>query len=832
MSNERWDELDAILDQALDLEPSKRAEFLRDRCSDPEQRTRLERLIQAAETEGIDDLVQAGALHKELGPAPSPDAIEGYRFIRHIGAGGMGEVWEAEQLEPVRRRLAVKLVRPGLSSPEILSRFMSERQTLARMSHPGIAQVFDAGVTASDRPFFAMEFVDGRPITDYAEDAGLSLSQRLRLFTEVCDAVHHAHQKGVIHRDIKPANVLVSVVDGRPLPKVIDFGIARAVEGSLSRGTLVTEVGQIVGTPEYMSPEQAAEDPGDVDTRADVYALGVLLFELSTGALPFERRGSGPASLAGLFKDVREEEPPRPSSCASGGKSRLLRGDLDWITLRALHKDRSRRYGSAAEFAEDIRRHLRDEPVLAGPPTAAYRIKKFARRNAGLLTAVVAVLIALVAGLIGTGSGLVRARHEAKRARTEASISAAANQFINQDLLAAVAPDAQGRDVTMSQVLDAAADRLDGRFEDQPEVEATLRGTIGDTYTRLGRFDDAAPQLERSLGAFEAALGPDDPRTLDALHTLAELRYYQGRVDEAGTLLLRLVEARQRTSGPDDAKTLSAMSDLGAVAHDRGRFDEAERYYREALERSRAALGEDSTQTQTMLHNLGALLRDRGRFDEAEVFLRQSWEASRAKLGDEHPETLSTLSMLGSTLREAQRQEEAAPIYTRVFELRRRVLGDEHPQTLLSANNLAMLNKDLGQFDAAERFQRLALEGQIAALGEDHDSTILSYGNLGAILTASGRADEAEPLLAKTVTRARRVVGATHPLTGNTLRKHGDALVALDRHADAERVLLEAHTVIAGSLGVDHPDARRIAAAIASNYLAWGRNADAEAWKR
>ncbi|UCF68795.1 MAG: serine/threonine protein kinase, partial [Acidobacteriota bacterium] len=657
--------------------------------------------------------------------------------------------------------------------------------------------------------------------------------------------------KGIIHRDLKPSNVLVTTADERAIPKVIDFGIARAIEGPLSGATLLTEAGQIIGTPEYMSPEQAGDDPADVDTRSDVYALGVLLYELLTSTLPLERSAAGPSGLAELLYRVRETEPPRPSRrvidsadraeaavdaaaarCTTpSGLARALRGDLDWIALRALAKNRAHRYGSAAEFADDIRRHLRDEPVAAGPPSAAYRVIKFARRHAGLLSAAAAILVALVAGLIGTWTGLVRARHEAERARTEAAIAEAVNRFLNEDLLASVAPGAQGRDVSMREVLDTAAERLEGRFNEQPVVAATLRRTIGATYTRLGRLDDAAPQLERSAAAFENALGADDPRTLEAIHALAELRFYQGRPEEAEALLLRVVEERRRVLGPDDAATLAALSDLGAVAHDQGRLGDAERHYRAALGVARRTLPPDDRRRLAMAHNLGALLRDRAQYEAAEAILREAWEASRDALGAEHPETLATLSLLGSVLREADRLDAAEPIYTEVFESRRRVLGDEHPSTLLSANNLAMLATDLGNYAQAERWQRFALEGQLATLGADHDATILSWGNLGAILTADGRAAEAEPLLAETVERARRVLGAGHPLTGHTLRKYGNALLAMKRWDDAEPVLLEAHEVLSASLEADHPDTRRTATSLASLYEDLGRAADEAVWR-
>jgi tetratricopeptide (TPR) repeat protein len=852
----RWDELDAILDEALDLPTSERAAFLARQGLEPSERVRLERLLSIAEAPDA-TLTGGGGLAGVLGDdlvafleqePSSSDDVPGHRLGRRIGSGGMGEVWEAEQLAPVRRRVAVKVLRPGLATERVVSRFESERQALALMSHPGIAQIFDAGLTGSGRPFFTMELVDGPPFTAFCDAQCLSIRDRLRLFVDVCDAVLHAHQKGVVHRDIKPSNVLVTRVDGRPVPKVIDFGIARLVDGPLEAATVLTEAGMVVGTPEYMSPEQAGASPADVDTRADVYALGVVLYELVAGVRPFERRDASVASLGDLFRDIRETEPERPSRRVEGTGERSfavaaardtepwalvrsLRGDLDWITMKALEKDRERRYGSVDELSADVRRHLMDEPVTVGPPGAGYRLGKFARRNSGLLTATAAVVVAVVAGLLGTVTGLVRAREEAARARTQAAIAEAVNAFLNQDLLAAVAPGSQGRDVTMREALDAAASRLEGRFQGQPEVEASVRHTIGETYMRLGRLDDASPHLERAVALRERALGADAPETLVTVHALGELRFYQGRVDEAEALLRRSFEGRERALGPNDALTLAAMSDLGAVAQDRGRLDEAERLYRGAYERASVVLAGDDPSLLSMMHNLGALLQDRGRLDEAETWLRRAYEGSRTRLGPDHPDTLSSLSLLGSVLREAERLAEAEPIYRETLAARTRVLGEKHPSTLLSANNLAMLYYDLGRLEEAEALQRATLETQRRVLGRDHDATILSLGNLGAILTRLGRAREAAPLLADAVERCRRVLGTGHSLCGHTLRKQGNCLVALGRYPEAERRLLEAHAVLAAAYADDHPSTRLAAADAARLYEAWGRPGEVAAWR-
>jgi non-specific serine/threonine protein kinase/serine/threonine-protein kinase len=852
----RWQRLDAILQEALDLAPEERDDLLHRRCPDPADRERLEQMIAAAEGEDA-TLATGGALRGALGEEVTalldegarPDNIPGYHLLRPLGSGGMGDVWEAEQREPVQRRVAVKIIRPGADTAQVVARFESERQTLALMNHPGIAQIYDAGVTDSGRPFFAMELVHGAPVTRFCDEARLTIPERLRLFGEICEAVQHAHRKGVIHRDLKPSNVLVTKIEGRPAPKVIDFGIARLVESSATEGTMLTEAGTVIGTPEYMSPEQAGAGPGDVDTRSDVYSLGVLLYELLTGSLPFERRDSTPAALADFFQDVRRTELAWPSkyvsrlgdaadAAASDRKidratlTKALRGDLDWITTRTLEKDRDRRYESAGELAADLQRHLRHEPVVASPPGAAYRFRKFVRRHRGLIATSAAVFIALLAGLAGTVTGLVRAREQAERAGTQAAIAEAVNAFLNEDLLAAVAPGSQGRDVGMREVLDTAADRLEGRFADQPEVEASLRRTMGRTYLALGALDEAASQLERAVTLGETSPGGLHPSTLEAVHVLGEVRFYQGRADEAEELLRRAFEGRTATLGPAHALTLSALSDLGAVSHHRGNLDEAERCYREAYERARTELGESDPHVLSMLHNLGALMRDLGRLEEAEAYLRSALEGSRREYGDDHPETLATQSQLGSVLREGGQVEEAEPIYVQVYEARRRVLGDDHPSTLLSANNLAMLHMDLGRLEEAEAIQRTTLATQRRTLGDDHDGTILSMANLSALLTDLGRTDESEALIEEAMERCNRTLGASHPLCAGALRKYGECLTAQGRYPEAEAAFFEVHEVLADAYENEgHPELVLLANAFVELYEAWGRAADAAEWR-
>lgn len=848
-----FDEADALFEAALDQPPPRRAALLA-RCADASVRARVERLLAAVErtqpplrTAGALDGPVAGVIADALdraGSAP-PSEVGAYRLVRRIGEGGMGEVWEGAQDHPVRRRVAVKLVRRGLDGRQVLARFESERQALALMTHPCIARVLDAGATPDGRPWFAMEYCDGAPITSWCDGARLALRARLELFVAVCEGVQHAHQKGVVHRDLKPSNVLVVDEGGRPVPKIIDFGVARATHAPITDRTLRTQLGELVGTPEYMSPEQA--DPGsiDVDTRADVWALGVILYELVAGARPFERGGGGLADLEALLRAIRERDPPPPSARAAGpgaaeaaarrgleprGLARALRGDLDWITLRALAKERGRRYGSAAELAADVRRHLAVEPVLAGPPGLAYRALKLARRRRGLLAATGAVALAIAAGLVGTGLALVRARDEAERARTQAALARAVNGFLNDDLLSAVAPGELGIHTTMREVLDAAAGRVEGKFGAAPEAEAAVRHTIGRTYARMGRLERAEPHLRRALALRRERLGPDHPEALETANELGELLLARGAAADAEAVLRDTLRRRARVLGPDHAETIASLTNVGVLLLDRGALDEAEATFTDALARARRALGTDHPYALAVLHDLGALYQRAGRLGEAEVAYREAWQRTRAASGPEHPETLTSLAALGRVIRDRGRLDEAEPIYRTVLDVRRRVLGPDHPHTLTSLNNMGFLLASRGRDADAAALYREALAGARRALGPDHDQTLLAQGNLGEVLARSGGLAEALQLLSDAVRRAR-AAGLAADSLGSILRKEGVALAAAGRRREAERALREAHGLLAGVLGEGHAGTRRAAGDLAELYDRWGRPDDAAAWR-
>jgi serine/threonine protein kinase len=645
----------------------------------------------------------------------------------------MGVVYQAEQLEPVHRQVALKVIRLGMDSKDVVARFEAERQALAVMDHPGIATVFDAGTTDRGRPYFVMEFVAGIPLTAYCDRNNLSTRRRLELFISICHAVQHAHQKGVIHRDLKPSNILVMEGEEGPLPKIIDFGIAKATQEDVVERTMATAIGQVVGTPEYMSPEQADLSGIDVDTRTDIYSLGVVLYELLTGALPFESEHLRSAGLAGLQKIIQEQEPPTPSDrlttlgerksevakrrmTEAATLGRELRGDLDWIIMKAMEKDRARRYETAYGFAMDLRRYLADEPVEARPPSTAYKVRKFVRRNRVGVIAASAVTVVLVAGMVGTGIGFLRARSEATKATT-------IYNYLSGILTSVDPRKAQGKEVTVREVLDDAADRLGEKFAAQPETEGLLRSVIGSTYSQLGLYDEAEPHLIRSTELLEKALGPEDDETLTALNRLANNYFAQDRFEVAEPIWIDLIAKARRAHGDDDPSTFTYMQNLAAGYLARDDYDRAEPLLVEAAEGLRRVVGPEDKRTTLALNNLGELYKQNHRFDEAEPLVKEVLEIRRHVLGDTHPQTLIGVFNLSDFYREQGKDAEAEPYCAEALDGFRHVMGEEHPYTILAMTAMADLLMRLGKTDEAEPLAVESYELSRAKLGEDHWNT-------------------------------------------------------------------------------------------------------------
>lgn len=612
----------------------------RDRETGPKQSKSSPPNETSAETVG------GGAVHFGF-----PRKIGQYTIKRVIAGGGMGTVLEGMQEHP-RRPVAIKVMKAGFTSPTALRRFEYESQILARMSHPGIAQVYESG-THTDHgrevPYFAMEYLpNARPITEFADDRKLGTRKRLELFVKVCEAVHYGHQKGIIHRDLKPGNILV---DSHGQPRVIDFGVARATDSDMAVATQQTEVGQLLGTIQYMSPEQCQADPHDIDIRSDVYALGVVLYRLLCGKLPYK---IGSAGFPEAARVIREYPPTRPSD-----SSLTLRGDPETILLRALEKDRDRRYQSALALAEDIRRYLVGEAIVARPPSFAYQLRVFARRNKTLLGAVATVFVVLIGSVILSTSLFLQARDNRIRAEQEAKKSeAAVNYLVN--MVTSANPIAVGPEVQVSELLRNYADNINEAFSGQPEVEASLRSTIGLTYRHLNLFEKggrseeyiqaAMDQLEKALEIRRDTLGEDHPDTLESIENLAMFLTEQGRLFEAEPLKRQVLEVRRRINGPDHPDTLATMYGLADLLDDGGKSAEAEAVSLETLKLRRTALGVEDPFTLQSLDQYASLILKRGSLEEAEALKRQVYDTDRHLFGDGAFRTWKARSQLGVAL--------------------------------------------------------------------------------------------------------------------------------------------------------------------------------------
>jgi serine/threonine protein kinase len=683
-----------------------------------------------------------------------------YRLLQLLGEGGMGEVWLAEQKKPMQRTVALKLIKAGMDTRAVVARFESERQALALMDDPNIARVFDAGSTAEGRPYFVMEYVPGLPITEYCDKRRLTIRDRLELFMQVCDGVQHAHQKAIIHRDLKPSNVLVVEQADKSVPKIIDFGLAKATGQRLTDKTIFTELGVMLGTPEYLSPEQADQREQNIDTRTDVYSLGVILYQLLVGVLPFELTALRAEGLEAILRVIREQEPPKPSArirsmgpasaeLAAKRKeeprwfARRLQGEVDWITMKALEKDRTRRYGSPAELRADIERHLHNEPILAHRPSAGYRASKFVKRHRFAVAAAAFAATLSIGFAAAMGVQARRIAKERDRANRQAEAAQRVADFMKGMFKVSDPSEARGNSITAREILDKASKEIDTGLAKDPETQAQLMGLMGEVYESLGLYPRAQSLLERAVGIQRRVHGSRNPETLKAADDLAWILLREGQYAEAERLQRETLDIRRQVLGPENPETLKSMGHLASTLEQEGRYPEAEKIQLELLEIQRRVLGPEHLDTLKTISNLALTLGMAGRDAEAERIEREQLDIQRRVLGPEHPSTLMTTFNLAETLRTEGRYAEAEKSFRNLLDVQRRVLGPEHPQTLGTINGLAATLGGEGRYAEAERIERELLDIQRRVLGPEHPDTANSLYNLGCLAALQGRRDEA-----------------------------------------------------------------------------------------
>ncbi len=805
-----------------------------------------------------------------------------YKLLQQIGEGGMGVVFMAEQQRPVQRMVALKIIKPGMDTRQVIARFEAERQALALMDHPNIAKVLDAGATETGRPYFVMELVKGVPITDYCDEHHLTPRERLDLFVPVCQAVQHAHQKGIIHRDLKPSNVMIALFDGRPVPKVIDFGVAKATGRKLTERTMFTEYGAVVGTVEYMSPEQAELNQLDIDTRSDIYSLGVLLYELLTSMTPFDKGRLRSAAFMEMLRIIREEDPPKPSTRLSTTKelatiaadrgleprklSGAMRGDLDWIVMKCLEKDRNRRYETANGLALDVQRFLDDEPVLAVPPSPAYRLRKYMRKNRAMLTTTAAIVAILIGGIAVSTWQAIRATHaesvalaaqgdaesrraEMERQKTRAEenernaeqerqIAEAVRNFLDDDLLSQADPDARADSLisagsisedskpnpTIRELLDRAASELDAdhiekHFPNQPLVQAEILQTVGVSYLQLGEYSKAIEILKRSMELFQRHRGIDHPRTLVSMGNLASAYMRAETPDLALPLVEQTLRLWKGKTHPSDSDMLEVMNELAAIYRYSGLRAKAVKLEDETYQLAKTTLGAKDKRTLIFMTNLASDYSQVDKLDLATPLMEEALRLETVQLGPDHVDTLFCMNSLAVLYDRAGKLE---PAFSLTEELVRRStakFGAEHPNTLLFKSNLGELYRELGKLDQSLSIQEETLRVMKRKLGPDHTYTLSAMGKLAHVYCDSRKTELGLPLQEETLRLRQLKQGHTHPDTLVTMTQLALMYAQaqnLDRAAPLyeEAVMLEKK-----SLGTTHAETLKSIVNLANVYM-------------
>ncbi len=864
MTPERLAEVERICHEALFLPVQERAAFVGGATGDEAVRRDVLALLEAEQAG--EELFEGAGCH-DVGTA-GPYAVVGL-----LGEGGMGVVYRARQTQPVERDVALKVLHPGMASGSWQARFQVEQQALARMDHPNIARVLDFGETSRGLPYMAMELVEGVPITRYCEERILSVRQRLELMVPVCQAIHHAHQKGVIHRDIKPSNVLVAVYDGVPAPKVIDFGIAKAIEPDLSGREGQTSPGMMIGTFDYMSPEQAGWNAKGVDVRADVYSLGALFYELMAGVPPIEGLSQGESNLVTVMERIQYEVPRVPSERVRNG---LLPRECDWIAMKALEKDRERRYESAAAMARDLERWIAGQPVDAGPPSTIYRVSKFAMRYRAWVAAGIAFVAVLLGGTVTSSLQAIRADEAEKRAIVErdrargaeqvarqerdravaaegemrrsraltvaekaradkqAATAKAVASFLQDDLLAQAGPTAQATpgaapnpNITVRALLDRAGDRLKTKFQKQPEVRATLEQTIANAYSDLGQFAKVREHALEAVALRTKHLGATDPLTLAPMDLLANAYRAEGKLSEAERILKDLMIRRRKLFGESDPTTLKSMHNLAMVYNSQGKAKDAVALYEQVLPLRRKVLGADHSDTLRTANNLAYAYNFVGKPDAAISLHQDTLERLRRTKGNEYPDTLVSMSNLATAYEQVGRFADARAILDPTLAKQRKLLGDTHPSVMSTVMNLTRVMVSQSDAKAAVELTRGVVDKAVAAGQERHPVVLTLTNNLGMAYNAAGQLEEAERVLRRTATVSREVLGPDHPDTIRLELTLATTFRKAKKFAEGEALLQRVIAERSKTLGPEHGATLQVMARLVELYLDAGRFAEA-----
>jgi len=766
-----------------------------------------------------------------------------YRLLEKIGEGGMGEVWVAEQQKPIHRRVALKLIKMGMDTKQVIARFESERQALAMMDHPAIAKVFEAGATDEGRPYFVMEYVQGIPITAHCDQNRLTTQERLELFKQICEGVQHAHQKAIIHRDLKPSNILIAIQDGKAVPKIIDFGVAKATAQSLTERTMYTELGVLIGTPEYMSPEQAEMSGQNIDTRTDVYSLGAILYELLVGALPFDPQELRRAGFDEIRRKIREEDPPKPSTKLStmGDAStmqaqkrqtepsaliRQVRGDLDWITMKALEKDRTRRYGSPSELAADIDRFLHHQPIIARPPSTLYKARKFVRRHRVGVGVASTIAILLVAFSVTTAIQARRIARERDRASQEAEASRQVSDFLTGLFKVSDPSEARGNSITAREILDKGADKITRELQGQPLVQGKLMNTMGFVYESLGLYDPAQKLLETALDIRTKSLGPDHPDVATTLSELGTVLWRKGEFAKAKALQEQALTIREKRLGPDSEVVASSLHNLGTLNWSQGDYDEARRLLERALAIREKILGPEHADVASTLNSLGAIAYKEGDLKKAGVMWERTVAIREKVLGPDHPWVAQTLNNLAIVHTYTGDPKGAVPLLERVVQIQEKVLGPKHPDLASGLMNLGdAISRSGDPIGAKPYYARAVAIQEAASPGNPELARFLD--RLASVMLKENDLKGAQGLYERSLALRQKALGPKHPEAAESLSGLADCASQGGRLQEAEALYERALAITRKPDGSYYPSGYDVLKGFAALLRATRRDARA-----